>query len=621
MSGAGSTVLLVCTDAAHRAQLAAMLAQHGYTLLLAGSHGDALAVMVRQVPGLLIIDLAGASQDGLALLAWLKANPGSVGIPVILLATSDRRDERLAGLAAGADAVLTLPVDGDELSLRVRNLLRLSIASPLGLTGMALQVAILDAVPANIALLDMQGVLVSVNETWRRYADANGMPGSHYAGIGSNYLAVCDASTGAEALKSHQVAAGIRAVLDGTQRTFSIEYPCHSPTRQGWYLISVAPLGDEQPVGAIVMHLDVTEKRLAEEDLRTSGYRVSELLNNIGLASVMLDEDARITFCNEFLLQLTGWRHDEVIGGDWFALFMPFDDGTGRAHFATLLANDPTALRCEFEVAKRNGERCLIGWNNSVLHGPGGEVVGSASIGEDITEQRRSARKILDLNATLEKLSVQLIQAQEQERISLARELHDELGQRLALLKFNLHQLNQFPLVPEAHALWASIDADVGTLIAQIRVISVSLRPPVLDYLGLESAIGQLLERQFASTATTCCFDYAGVPASLAPSVEIAMYRIVQECITNVVRHAEASRVVVEVNGGESGYELELIIRDNGKGFDRAALARSVRPDGSHTGLPGMEERMALLGGSLAISTAPGKGTRIVASLTLAKHE
>ncbi|MDY7574764.1 ATP-binding protein [Actimicrobium sp. CCI2.3] len=489
-----ATVLLVGADTRHRALLVGVLAPHGYRLQSADHCAAALDAMRQQLPGLVVIDLAGAEQDGLGLLAWLQADPGSAGIPVILLASSSEREARLAGLAAGADEVLALPLDGDELCLRVRNLLRLSVASPLKFTSMALQAAILDAAPANIALLDMQGVLISVNQTWRRHAGINGMAASHDAGIGSNYLAICDASTGPEAVESRQVADGIRAILDGSRQTFSIEYACDTPAGPNWFLLSVAPLGEVDRVGAIVMHLDITERQ-------------------------------------------------------------------------------------------------------------------------------RSARKILDLNATLEKLSIQLIQAQEQERINLARELHDELGQRLALLKLNLHQLNRLLVAPEPRALWTSIDADVNALIAQIRVISVSLRPPVLDYLGLESAIGQLLQRQFSSTVTTCIFEYAGLPVVLAPAVEITIYRIVQECVTNVLRHAMASRVVVEVNGGESGYELELIIRDNGKGFDRSTLASRVLADGSRSGLPGMKERIALLGGSLSVESAPGQGTRIIATLALDKHE
>ncbi|NDP60974.1 MAG: response regulator transcription factor, partial [Oxalobacteraceae bacterium] len=133
------TVLLVGAGADPRD----LLVQQGYRVLLASTSVQARAMMVRDMPRLVVIDLAGIEQDGPGLLAWLKTTPVSVGIPVILLATTDRRDERLTGLAAGADEVLAHPLDGDELCLRVRNLLRLSTASPQGLSGVAQQVAIL----------------------------------------------------------------------------------------------------------------------------------------------------------------------------------------------------------------------------------------------------------------------------------------------------------------------------------------------------------------------------------------------------------------------------------------------------------------------------------------------
>lgn len=154
------------------------------------------------------------------------------------------------------------------------------------------------------------------------------------------------------------------------------------------------------------------------------------------------------------------------------------------------------------------------------------------------------------------------------------------------------------------------------TLIAQIRVITVSLRPPSLDYLGLEPALRQLLERQFASSACRVIFEYAGLPAKLPPTIEIAVYRVVQESITNIVRHARASAVVVELNGGESGRELELIIRDNGVGFDHSAVGE--RADGSGGGLRGMRERVALLGGQFGVDARAGAGTRVVVGFDLA---
>ena len=296
---------------------------------------------------------------------------------------------------------------------------------------------------------------------------------------------------------------------------------------------------------------------------------------------------------------------------------MAAEHSEAHRHFLDLLSDNPQQLRYEDEIVKVNGERRLICWNSSVLHDPNGKVIGTESIGEDITEQKKSAMKILGLNANLEKMSSQLLHAQEEERISLARELHDELGQRLALLKIDLHHLRRFLDEPAAHVAWNAVDSAVANLIAQIRVISVSLRPPSLDYLGLESTLQQLLERQFATGSCRFVFEYAGLPAKLAPSIEIAVYRIVQESITNIVRHADAACVVVEVNGGEFGRELELIIRDDGVGFANDIVASAARADGSSGGLLGMRERVKLLGGIFNVESSPGGGTRVVVSFTL----
>ena len=251
----------------------------------------------------------------------------------------------------------------------------------------AKQAAILNALPAHIALIDPHGRIISVNEAWRQFADANARQGPGY-GIGVNYLEICDHTPAVDPSGGHQVAAGIRSVLGGEVRRFSIEYPCHTPIEQRWFTLRVTPLAGDPPNGAVVMHLDITEQHRGKEALRESERRFSDMLGNVELISIMLDRAGRVTYCNDYLLRLTGWRLEEVMGQDWFKLFVPPEIEDLSAHYVALLANLPEAWHRENEILTRSGEHRLIRWNNSVLRSGDGDVIGTASIGEDITERR-----------------------------------------------------------------------------------------------------------------------------------------------------------------------------------------------------------------------------------------
>jgi len=259
------------------------------------------------------------------------------------------------------------------------------------------QAAILDALPAHIAVLDAQGCIVSVNEAWRRFATENALETPRYA-VGVNYLTVCDEAFGCDSVEGHKVAIGIRAVLEDDLRSFSIEYPCHALSEQRWFLLTVTPLAGPRQLGAVVMHLNITENKRAKQALRESERRFSDMLGSVQLAAVMLDREARITYCNDYLLRLTGWQRADVMGQDWFDTFMPPELGDMKPVFTSLLANLPEAWHREQELYTRSRERRLVRWNNSVLRSVAGDVIGVASIGEDVTEHKAAEVRIKRLN-------------------------------------------------------------------------------------------------------------------------------------------------------------------------------------------------------------------------------
>ncbi len=165
---------------------------------------------------------------------------------------------------------------------------------------------------------------------------------------------------------------------------------------------------------------DITERKRAAEELRESERRFSDLLSNVEMVSLMLDRDARITYCNDYFLRLTGWQREEVIGQDWFRLFIPPDSDDLKAVFSALLANLPEARHHENEILTRAGARRLIRWNNSVLRSGSGETIGTASIGEDITAQKQAEIKIKGLNrvyAVLSEINTLIVRVRDRDEL------------------------------------------------------------------------------------------------------------------------------------------------------------------------------------------------------------
>jgi signal transduction histidine kinase len=205
----------------------------------------------------------------------------------------------------------------------------------------------------------------------------------------------------------------------------------------------------------------------------------------------------------------------------------------------------------------------------------------------------------------MQNLSRQLLQVQEAERRAIASELHDEIGQGLTGLDLLLSTSQQFP--PEQ----AQAQAQLRDLLEQVRGLALDLRPTMLDDLGVVPALVWLFERYTTQTKVSVRFEHSGLEEQrFAPDVEITAYRIVQEALTNVARHADVHEVIVRL--WTDADTLSVIIVDQGRGFDLQTVQR-----GASSGLAGMVERAALLGGELTIESAPGTGTRLTASLPL----
>jgi signal transduction histidine kinase len=238
------------------------------------------------------------------------------------------------------------------------------------------------------------------------------------------------------------------------------------------------------------------------------------------------------------------------------------------------------------------GSRALREFNESEVS----FVWSMASVLGSVIEQRRASEELRKTQEQLRALSRKLITAQEAERRAVARELHDDFGQVLTAVKLNLMRKEQ-----DSTDSIALVDG----AIARMHDLAQDLRPPLLDELGLTASLRSYVEREARRAGLEPHLSVAALPRRFAPTVETSCFRIAQEALSNVIRHASATGVWVRL--GILGDVLELEVRDDGRGFDPVAAGLSA----DSQGLVGMRERVALAGGELEVNSAPGQGASV----------
>lgn len=262
------------------------------------------------------------------------------------------------------------------------------------------------------------------------------------------------------------------------------------------------------------------------------------------------------------------------------------------------------AFELVYRITTADGKLKWVWERGTGIFSTAGELLALEGFITDITAQQQAERQ-------LQNLSRQLMAAQENERRHLARELHDEMGQLLTGLKLKLGSLGSSP--SESPAVLASVSDLIDELIAKLRNLAFSLRPSMLDDLGLLPALQWHFKQYTEQTGVRVDFHHQRMEGRFAPDVETAAYRILQEALTNVARHAGVTEVAVRLY--TDAEKLHIDIRDDGCGFD----AQSNATWQWSFGLSGMRERAALLNGRLIVDSEPGHGTSIIAEIPLAR--
>jgi PAS domain S-box-containing protein len=383
--------------------------------------------------------------------------------------------------------------------------------------------------------------------------------------------------------------------------------------RQRAYQVRIDPFRDQEGaiVGCIGLALDVTERQRAEKALRENEEVFRQLAENTREVIWVFDPQARrvvyvSTAYEEIWARSCRSLYEQSLS--WMDSIAPEDRPRIEAAYERQVQGHET--RKEYRIVRPDGSVRWV-WDRAFpIRDEHGHVWRITGIAEDITERKRSEAKLQGFAQRLQALSRRLLEVQELERRHLARELHDEIGQALTGLKLTLEMRTRLQ-GDQLHASLAEAQTLVCDLTARVRDLSLRLRPTMLDDLGLRPTLLWHFERYTAQTQVRVVFEQSGLERRFPPEVETAAYRIVQEALTNVARHAGTGEVTVRLWLDQD--LLCLQIEDPGVGFDLDAVPNA----GASTGLSGMQERAELLGGHLTVESGRGVGTRVTAELPI----
>jgi PAS domain S-box-containing protein len=404
----------------------------------------------------------------------------------------------------------------------------------------------------------------------------------------------------------------------------------HAAKWNRWFEVSAYRTGRPEQHRVAILYSEITERKRAEAALRQSEERFRTVANLVPDLLWDSEPDGATNWYNQRWLEYTGQSFDEAIGWGWVEAIHPEDRERSAQRYQEVVARGEP-LQQEHRIRRYDGVYRWFVVSTLPLKDEQGQVVKVYGAATDIHEQRLAREELEQLvvqrtaqleeanvilgeeRHRLKELSSRLLQIQESERRYLARELHDEIGQYLTGLKFLLetlpHRRGQ-----EQLAQLASTLKQVNELTERVRELSLNLRPTLLDDMGLVEALVSHFQRYRKQTGIEVEFLQQGLRERLASEVETVVYRVVQEALTNIARHAQISKVLVQLIGDG---QLTVLIQDEGQGFELEQVLASH----NSTGLSAMRERVELVGGQFTLETEPGYGTTILLEIPLEQNE
>ena len=385
-----------------------------------------------------------------------------------------------------------------------------------------------------------------------------------------------------------------------------------------WMLCNVFSLWDGyHPIGWATVSRDITERKRGEEALRDTHMLLHNIINATPDLIFVKDHALRTVLCNNAFAQAQGKTPGELIGhtdieNGWSPELVRGNPEKGIRGFEQddLDALNGQVVHNPYDPANVNGEIRIFDTFKVPLQDATGSITRLLGVARDITERKQVEKALRDSYHRLQTLSREVEVTKEKERSRLSRELHDEFGQVLSGLKLELttvaNAMKRASVVPSVHGKMDSAIEMVDRLFRSLREMVSALRPSVLEELGLVSALEDLATNVTEQVGLQCSVaaDKSDFLARCGPEVERALFRMAQELLTNVVRHAKASSATVTLRRDEAA--VVLTVQDDGRGFDVRRVQNKNR-----FGLRGIQERAELLGGAFAIDSTHKVGTTV----------
>ena len=369
-----------------------------------------------------------------------------------------------------------------------------------------------------------------------------------------------------------------------------------------------------KPAGMVFVE-DITARKLAEQTLRDSEARFRATFEQAAVGIAHVAPNGQFLRLNQRFCDIVGYAHDEMLALTFQDITHPDDLDADLERMRQLLSGQERTFVIEKRYYRKSGETVWVNLTVSLLRKPTGEPAYFVSVIEDIAQRKQAEEDLQIYQRRLKALAAELTLAEERERRRIAADLHDEVSQTLAFSRIQLAMARKAMSETQRNALLDEISQTLIETIRTTRTMVFDLSSPLLNEIGLEAALSNWVENEIAERhGLEAKVVDDGEDKPLSEDVRSLLFRNVRELLTNVVKHANASAVIVRLE--RVGKTIRVSVEDDGKGMDSEAATSKVRRE-SGFGLFSIQERMSDLGGSLEIVSKPGCGCTVVLTAPL----